>query len=85
MPQFLDHHMSSGPPPPEMISQASEDLRAGGHTDPATGVKAISWMYNDREQWCVTEAPNPDAVHNYHEGMGLRLGPGDITEIKVVR
>ena len=85
MPQFLDHHPASGPPPAEMIDQVAADLKAGGHADPATGVKGIAWMYNNNEQWCVTEAPNADAVHKYHETMGLDLGPGDITEISVVR
>ena len=84
MPQFLDHHKASGPPPAEMVSQVESGLRSG-HTDEASGVKGISWMYNDNEQWCVTEAPNSEAVHKYHEAMGLNLGAGDVTEIKVVR
>jgi hypothetical protein len=84
MPQFLDHHIAPGPPPAEMISQVADSLKAGG-TDPASGVKGISWMYNDREQWCVTEAPNADAVHEYHQKMGVDLGPGDVTEINVIR
>ena len=83
MPQFLDHHKSPGPPPPEMVSQVEADLKAG-HTDAATGVKAISWLYNDSEQWCIVEAPNAGAVHKYHEAMGMNIGPGDVTEIKVV-
>ena len=84
MPQFLDHHKSPGPPPPEMVSQVEADLKAGGHADAATGVKAISWLYNDSEQWCIVEAPSADAVHKYHEAMGMNLGLGDVTEIKVV-
>ncbi len=85
MPQFLDHHRAPGPPPQEIVSQIADDLKAGGHTDPATGVKGIAWMYSNNEQWCVTEAPNPDAVHKYHEAMGVQLDRGEITEVNVVR
>jgi hypothetical protein len=67
-----------------MVEQVANMFKAG-HTDPATGVKGLSWLYNDNEQWCVTEAPNAESVHKYHEAMGLNLGPGDVTEIKVVR
>jgi hypothetical protein len=84
MPQFLDHHKASGPPPAEMVQQATQAL-SRGQADPATGVKGLSWMYNDSEQWCVTEAADAPAVHKYHEGMGVLLGPGDVTEINVVR
>ena len=85
MPQFLDHHQASGPPPQEMVDAVAQDLGGGGHTDEATGVKGIAWMYNDNQQWCVTEAPNADAVHKYHEAMGMTLDKGNVTEIKVVR
>ena len=84
MPQFLDHHRAPGPPSPEMVTQAAEGMKAG-NADPASGVKGLSWMYSDNEQWCITEAPDAAAVHKYHEGMGLNLGPGDVTEITLVR
>jgi hypothetical protein len=85
MPQFLDHHKASGPPPAEMVQQVEADFKSGGHADPATVVKGIAWMYNDNEQWCITEAADAQAVHKYHEGMGVLLGEGDVTEINVVR
>ena len=85
MPQYIDHHKAPCPPPADMVNMVAADLQSGGHTDPDTGVRGISWMYNDNEQWCITEAPNPEAVHKYHETMGLNLGPGDVTEINLVR
>jgi len=85
MPQYLDHHRAPGPPPREMVEQVAAAIKAGGPPDPATGVKGLSWMYNDNEQWCITEAPNAEAVHKYHESMGVNLGPGDVTEVNVVR
>jgi hypothetical protein len=84
MPQYLDHHKSPGLPTAEMISQAEAGLKSG-QADPVTGVKGISWLYNENEQWCITESPNPEAVHKYHENMGINLGSGDVTEIKMVR
>jgi hypothetical protein len=83
MPQFLDHHPASGPPPAESVNQATAAIKEG-HTDPDSGVKGIAWMYNDNEQWCITEAPNAEGVHKYHEAMGVNLGPGDVTEINIV-
>ena len=71
MPQFLDHHKSPGPPPPEMVQQVSTMLKGGARADPTSGVKGVSWMYNDTEQWCVTEAPDAASVHKYHEAMGM--------------
>ena len=84
MPQFLDHHPAAGAPPPEMVSQVAASLKEG-HADSTTGVKGLGWMYNDNEQWCITEAPNADAVHKYHESMGINLGPGDVTQVNVVK
>jgi hypothetical protein len=68
-----------------MIQQVQQSFSSGPQADATTGVKGISWMYNDKEQWCITEAPDAQAVHKYHEAMGLNLGPGDVTEIKLVR
>jgi hypothetical protein len=68
-----------------MVEQVAAMMKGGAQADPATGVKGLTWMYNDTEQWCITEAPNAEAVHKYHEAMGLNLGPGDVTEINVVR
>ena len=84
MPQFLDHHPASGPPSQEMIDQAAAGMK-GGQADPATGVKGLAWIYNDKEQWCITEAPAADAVHKYHEAMGINLAAGEVSEINFVR
>ncbi len=80
MPRYLDHHKASGSPPPEMVREATSAIKAG-RSDPATQVKAINWMWNDKEQWCLADAPNPEAVHKYHEAMGVKLGAGDVIEV----
>lgn len=81
MPKFMDHHKIPGPPPAEQVKMVQGMIKAG-KADPATGMKPLQWMYNNTDAWCVTEAPNAQAVHKYHEGMGIKLGPGDVTEIK---
>ena len=80
MPRFLDHHKSAGTPPPEMVRQVAALIKSG-QADPATGVKGINWFWNDKEQWCVAEAPNAQAVHKYHEAVGVKLGSGDVIEV----
>ncbi|MBI4336983.1 MAG: hypothetical protein HY683_04050 [Chloroflexi bacterium] len=83
MPKYLDHHKMPGPPPPEMVKQVTTAIKAG-KADPVTGVKGLSWLYTSSEAWCISEAPTPQAVHKYHENMGVKLGSGDVTEIQVV-
>jgi hypothetical protein len=68
-----------------MVQQVSTMMKEGAQPDPTTGVKGLAWMYNDSEQWCITEAPDAGAVHTYHEAMGVNLGPGDATRINVVQ
>jgi hypothetical protein len=67
-----------------MINQVATAMCPGA-SRLSHGVTGLTWMANDSEQWCITDAPNADAVRKHHEGMGLTLGPGDVTEIKVVR
>ena len=79
MPQFIDHHKGP-PPPPEMVKAIQAAVKAG-KTDPKTGLKAIMGMSGKDDQYCVMEGPNAQAIHKYHESMGIHLGPGDVVEL----
>ena len=80
MPKFLDHHKMPGPPTQAEISQNVQAIKAG-KSDPKTGVKGLNWFWTNNEAWCLVEAPNAQAVHTYHENMGLKLSGGDVSEI----
>ena len=58
------------------INQVTEDLKAGGHTDSASGVKGLTWMYNDSEQWCITEAPDGPVCAQVPRGHGRNARSG---------
>jgi hypothetical protein len=64
-----------------MVKQVTQAIKAG-KADPATGVKGLQWLWTKNEGWCLSDAPNAQAVHKYHEVMGIKLGAGDVTEVQ---
>lgn len=84
VPTYLDHHKAMQIPP-ETLRQAVEKMKAGMR-DPQTGMRAINGFNSKdgKEAWCLIEAPNADVVHKYHEGMGLKLNKGDVTEVQTM-
>ena len=80
MPKFLDHHKMTAPMPSQMALEIAKGIKAGA-VDPKTSVKGLYSLWSKNEAWCVTDAPNAEAVHKYHEGMGIKLGSGDVTEV----
>ena len=80
MPIFLDHH--KGVSTPEQRAQVVKAIKAGMKSP--QGVKGINGFFSDTESWCMTEAPNAKAIHDYHESMGIKLPAGDVSEIKTL-
>ncbi|MBI2172324.1 MAG: hypothetical protein HY532_03840 [Chloroflexi bacterium] len=80
MPMFLDHHKIV--PPPAMVEESRKAIKAGAKSP--QGVKGVNGFYSSTESWCLTEAPNAKAVHDYHDAMGIKMGPGDVTEVKSI-
>ena len=78
MPKFIDHHKAVQMPP-EAAQKAVADMKAGRANQ--FGVKPINGFFAKNEMWCYCEAPNADAVHKMHEAYGLKLGPGEVTEV----
>ena len=80
MPLFLDHHKVV--PPAAMIEETRKGIRAKAKSP--QGVVGINGFYSTSESWCLTEAPNAKAVHAFHEAMGIKMGPGDVSEVKSI-
>ncbi len=81
MPTFMDHHKVTGPTPPAMLKQIADGIKAG-KADPKTKVKPLYYIESKTDGYCVSEAPNAQAVHTFHEGMGIKMGAGDVAEVK---
>jgi len=78
MPKYIDFHAQMPAIPPEALSQVRASV---GKTD-TDGVKNINaYFTKDGQGYCVTEAPNPDAVCQHHKAMGIALDKGEVHEI----
>ena len=80
MPRYIDRHANTGTMPPGMIEQIKANLLAGQASE--TGARGLNVFVGKDQTFCYSEAPNPEAVRKFHEGMGIALGPGDITEVQ---
>jgi len=81
MPTFLDYHAMSEPSP-EMKEGMAERLRSGRIDE--HGVKGLNVYLADGEAYCLTEAPDADAVVRSHEAVGVPIGRGDVVEVTPV-
>ena len=78
MPVFLDQHQ--GGLPPEMVPAVEEKVKSAKFDE--FGAKALNVYWSDNETFCLSEAPNAEAVHKAHEAIGVKLGGGDIRQVK---
>lgn len=87
MPKFIDHHGKMPQMPPEavqqgmqMLQQMKADIQAGKVNE--FGVKPLNvYLGPEGESWCVTEAPNAEAVIRAHAAVGAQLSASDIVEV----
>ena len=80
MPKFLDKHPTNPNTPPEVVQAIREKLLAGQPDE--NGVVGLNMFVSKDLTYCYTEAANAEAIHKAHEGMGLKLGPGDVVEVQ---
>ena len=78
MPVFLDQHQ--GGLTSEMAEMVKQKV-AAGQMD-GFGAKALNVFWSDDETFCLSEAPNAEAVHKAHEAIGINLGGGDIRQVQ---
>ena len=80
MPKFIDYHESLPPMPPEMMAQAKAGIEAGAVNE--FGSKGLNlFMGTDGSAYCLSEAPNADAVLKSHQALGIPQALEDIKEV----
>ncbi|HEY7003251.1 MAG TPA: nickel-binding protein [Gaiellaceae bacterium] len=82
MPTFIDHHEMSDVAP-EMAAAIGERIKAG-ETD-EHGVKGLNvFIGNDGTAFCLSEAPDADAVVKAHQAYGFPLSASEVVEVQAV-
>jgi hypothetical protein len=79
--QFLDHHPTAHATlTEESVEQLRNHIRA--ETPDDFGVKLLSvYVAMNGEGYCVSEAPNAEAVVKSHELMGYLIETTDVIEV----
>lgn len=78
MPLYIDFHEKMPPLPPDALDKMKEQI---GTTD-GEGVRSIgAYFTTDGQGYCVTEAPDADAVCRSHQRKGLPMSKGDVHEV----
>jgi Protein of unknown function (DUF4242) len=81
VPQFLDHHPTTHA---TLTEEAVEELRKHirAETPDDFGVKWLSiYVAVNGEGYCLSEAPNAEAVVKSHELMGYLIETTDVIEV----
>ena len=82
MPKFIDHHEMSDVAP-EMAAAIGERIKAGEADD--HGVKGLNvFLGKDGTAFCLSEAPDADAVVKAHQAYGFSLDSADVVEVQSV-
>jgi hypothetical protein len=82
VPTFIDHHEMSDVAP-EMGAAIGERIKAGEADD--HGVKGLNvFLGKDGTAFCLSEAPDADAVVKAHQAYGLSLDSADVVEVQSV-
>ena len=80
MPKFIDYHSKLPTLPPEAAKQMQDMIRAGKADQ--FGVKPLNLFMGKRGQgYCLTEAPNAEAVCKSHQAQGIALSKNEVTEV----
>jgi hypothetical protein len=78
MPLYIDFHAKMPSVPQEALNEMRKEIGKVGPQG-VTSVEAV--FTKDGQAYCLSEAPNPDAVCRAHETKGLKLEKGDVHEI----
>jgi hypothetical protein len=82
MPKFIDHHEMRDVAP-EMAEGIAERIKAGQADE--HGVKGVNvFLGKDGTAFCLSEAPDADAVIKAHESFGFSLDRTDVVEVQSV-
>jgi hypothetical protein len=82
MPKFIDHHEMSGVTP-EMSEGIAQRIKAGEPDE--NGVTGLNvFLGKDGTAYCLSEAPDADAVMKAHKAFGFSLERSDVVEVQSV-
>ena len=82
MPKFIDHHEMRDVAP-ELAQGIAERIKAGEADE--HGVRGLNvFLGKDGTAFCLSEAPDADAVLKAHESFGFSLNREDVVEVESV-
>jgi uncharacterized protein DUF4242 len=82
VPKFIDHHEMSDVAP-EMAAAIGERIKAGEADE--HGVKGLNvYLGKDGTAFCLSEAPDAEAVVKAHDAYGFSLDSADVVEVQSV-
>ena len=82
MPKFIDHHEMSDVAP-ELAQGIAERIKAGQPDE--NGVKGLNvFLGKDGTAYCLSEAPDAEAVVKAHQAVGFALDRSDVVEVESV-
>jgi hypothetical protein len=82
MPKFIDHHEMTDVAP-ELAQGIAERIKTGEADE--HGVKGLNvFLGKDGTAYCLSEAPDADAVVKAHEAVGFALNRSDVVEVESV-
>jgi hypothetical protein len=82
VPKFIDHHEMSDVAP-EMAAAIGERIKAGEADE--HGVKGVNvFLGKDGTAFCLSEAPDAEAVVKAHQAFGFSLDSADVVEVQSV-
>ena len=82
MPTFIDHHEMSDVAP-EMAAAIGERIKAGEADE--NGVKGLNvFLGKDGTAFCLSEAPDAEAVVKAHQAYGFSLDSAEVVEVQSV-
>ena len=81
MPKFIDYHAQLPQMPPEMMQQVAASVKAGKAD--AFGVVPLNLFVGDGGQaYCLSEAPNAQAVLESHRAIGVPQESHNIVQVQ---
>ena len=81
MPKFIDYHEKAPALSPEMVGQMVAAMKAGKPNE--LGVTPINFFMSTGGQgYCLSEAPNAEAVRQMHAALGVPISAKDVVEVQ---
>jgi Protein of unknown function (DUF4242) len=82
MPKFMDHHEMRDVAP-ELAAGIAERIKSGEADE--HGVKGLNvFLGKDGTAYCLSEAPDAEAVVKAHGAVGFELDSADVVEVESV-